>query len=315
MSVKNKKNVQPVRAVNEFPCDIMERSEDGMSVVKVGEHVYYNLDGKTLGSKWARGQLPTTIPCMNTTDGIKLRAPGEKGNCGRTCSGAIGYFYNNTNAVDKNANEVALLSLPFSAGHGFNLLPTNIDRAVSLFSARKLIDSTAFNARDSYMEPNVANVKYAGWQKDSYIYAIVHSSSLQTSIKGSHNGVAYDFKNQFYPFSKSDTYDLLGLAKKTNFKDEKRWCLANGKYADPSPEGQRVLDAFKRCLAESAAARPAYKAAHPELQVEKWDAGYRQLKGLFAEACPDAFKELTNARKALQAKMLPLVYELGFLRK
>lgn len=202
-----------------------------------------------------------------------------------------------------------------SRAHGFNLLPENIDRAMALFAARKMIDNTPFTTRDSYMVPDTNHAKYAEFNRDAFILSIVFNGSNQTSIKGTHNGVNYCFVNQFYPFTKAETYDLLGLEKKTNFKDEVRWCRENSKFSNPSPEATRVLEAFKTCIHKSAQARPAYCKAHPELQASHWDAGYRQLKGLFAEACPDEFTELKAATKALKDKMLPLVYELGFLRK
>ena len=57
MTVKNTKKIKPV---NEYPCDLMVRTDDGMGVVKIGEHTYYNLDGKVKMSEWMRGKLPKT---------------------------------------------------------------------------------------------------------------------------------------------------------------------------------------------------------------------------------------------------------------
>ena len=301
---------------NEFKFDLMIASPDGMGVQKIGEHINYNLDGKVTASNWVRELTPSVKlkTSIATTDGIKLRLPGEGTIHSKTCDGAIAFINMHGNTVDKNAQYVGIYSLPCT-DQGFNLLPENIDRAMSLFAARKIIVSTPFTTRDSYMAPDETNENYAEFNRDAYIFAIVDSASNQTSIKGTHNGVDYEFFNQFYPFSKAETYELLGLEKKTNFKDDSRWCLENGTFADLSPEASRVLDAFRDCIRKSASARPAYCKEHPELQASRWDAGYRQLKGLFAEAAPDAFAELKAATKALKEKMLPLVYELGFLYK
>jgi hypothetical protein len=65
----------------------------------------------------------------------------------------------------------------------------------------------------------------------------------------------------------------------------------------------------------SASARLQYGKDHEELQVLRWDCGWRQLKKLFEEACPAEFVELKAKFKALKEKMLPMVYELGFLKK
>ena len=214
-----------------------------------------------------------------------------------------------------SAQYVILTSLPHSHGSGFNLLPENFDRAVAGFAARKLVENKWYNTRDCYMVPDTAKPKYAEWQKDCYIFSMFHSASNQTSIKGEVDGEAYDFVNNFYPFSKKETYEILGLDWKQNSKEETRFIRSSGKLDNLTAEGQAVLDAFKACLSASAKARPEYAKAHPELQVARWDCGWRQLKGLFAEACPAEFAELKEKFKVLKEKMLPMVYELGFLRK
>lgn len=299
----------------EFPCDIMERSGDGMSAVKIGEHAYYNLDGKVPASEWVRGLLPKTKKTFGTTDGINVMDSTETDLCGATCEGSLGYLTIKGNGVSENAQGVNLTSLPYKNGHGFNLLPENINRAMALFAARRVIVDNVWNHQDSYMTPETGHKNYTVFNHDAYIFALIDAKSNQASIKGTHNGVDYCFVNQFYPFTKAETYEMLAIERKQNFKDEVRWCKANGKFDSPSPEATRVLEAFKNCIRKSAQARPAYCKAHPELQANHWDAGYKQLKGLFAEACPDEFAELKAAVKALKDKMLPLVYEVGFLRK
>ena len=310
MTVKNTKKIKPV---NEYPCDLMVRTDDGLGVVTVGQHTYYNLDGKVKMSEWMRGKLPKTYITVGTTDGIKIVK--DAGLRGSICDGSLGYLLVHLNSVVLNAQEVALFSAPYRTAHGFNLLPENFDRAVAGFSARKLVENKWYNTRDCYMVPNTEHPKYADWQKDCYIFSMFHSASNQTSIKGEVDGEAYDFVNNFYPFTKKETYEILGLDWKQNSKEETRFIRSSGKLDNLTPEGQKVLDDFKACLSASAKARPEYSKAHPELQVARWDCGWRQLKGLFAEACPDEFATLKADFKALKDKMLPLVYELGFLKK
>lgn len=312
MPVKNTKKIKPV---NEYPCDLMVRTDDGLGVVTVGQHTYYNLDGKVKMSEWVRGVLPKCFKSVNTTDGIKCRT--DRGGCARgtICDGSLGYAVMSSNCVEANAQFVGLFSVPFSRGNGFNLLPENFDRAVSGFSARRLVVDNVWNHQDCYMAPDTEHHKYAEWQKDCYIFSMFEAKSNQTSIKGEVDGEAYDFVNNFYPFTKKETYEILGLDWKQNSKEETRFIRSSGKLDNLTAEGQKVLDDFKACLSASAKARPEYAKAHPELQVHRWDCGWRQLKGLFAEACPDEFATLKADFKALKDKMLPLVYELGFLKK
>ena len=310
MPVKNTKKIKPV---NEYPCDLMVRTDDGLGVVTVGQHTYHNLDGKVKMSEWMRGKLPKTYITVGTTDGIKIVK--DAGLRGSICDGSLGYLLAHLNSVVLNAQEVALFSAPYRTAHGFNLLPENFDRAVSGFAARRLVVDNVWNHQDCYMAPDTEHPNYAEWQKDCYIFSMFESKSNQTSIKGEVDGETYDFVNNFYPFSKKETYEILGLDWKQNSKEETRFIRSSGKLDSLTPEGQKVLDDFKACLSASAKARPEYAKAHPELQVARWDCGWRQLKGLFAEACPAEFATLKADFKSLKDKMLPLVYELGFLKK
>jgi hypothetical protein len=300
----------------EFKCDILEAAEDGMGVVKIGEHTYYNLDGKELASSWVRGaELPKTKKTFSTSDGIKIIGGSDSHCRGTWCEGSLGYLYCNGNIVKSSSQETGLFSAPFCAANGFNILPENIDKAVSLFSARRLVEPDPFNRMDSYVAPSTDNEKYKEWNSDSYVFSILENKSYQSSIKGTVDGKNYDFVNQFYPFTKSETYDMCGLDKKKNFKDESRWCKQNGKFDNLSSEAAAVLEAFRTCIMKSAAARAEFNKQHPELQVTRWDAGYRQLKDLFKKECQAEFENLKEKVGVLKAKMLPLVYELGFLRQ
>lgn len=309
-----KKNITKTskKIQTEFPVDLLE-NQDGQELVCIGTHLYYNLDGKVKMSDWVRGDLPKCIKSICTTDGIKVIGKNNKSARGSIAPGSLGYLCFNSNVVEKNAQYVILTSLPMSVANGFNLLPENFDRAVSGFAARKLVENQWFNTRDCYMVPNTSHAKYADWQKDAYIFSMFHSASNQTSIKGEVDWESYEFVNQFYPFSKKETYRLLGLQWKENSKDAKRFIT--DKLTDLTPEGRKVLDDFKACIKASASARPDYAKAHPELQVQRWDCGWRQLKGLFEESCPKEFATLKADFKTLKDKMLPQVYELGFLRK
>lgn len=314
--------------MNIYPTDILEVSEDGVSVIQVDTHDYSNADGETKASAWLRANAddddtpaPRATRGLGTTDGIAMVHPDHGHQDGSTCVGSLGYFMCHSNNIKDNAKYVGLFTVPCTHGHGINILAKNIDRVMALNAARRLVEPTAFTERDNYFAPDTTHPKWLEFVADAYVFGLVDNQSYQTSIKGECYGVDYNIVNEFYPFSKADTYDMLGLEKKTNFKDELRFCLENNKFltsgenTQPSAESTRVLEALKRCIRDTAAVRKEYDTNHPELQVKRWDAGYRQLKGLFEESAPDAFAELKAALKALKAKMLPLVYELGFLRK
>ena len=225
MPVTNTKKIKPV---NEYPCDLMVRTDDGLGVVAVDQHIYYNLDGKMKLSEWVRGVLPKCFKSVNTTDGIKVVASTVSNNHGTIADGSLGYLNLHGNCIEKNAQYVILASLPCTDGHGLNLLPENFDRAVAGFAARRLVADNVWNHQDCYMAPNTEHPKYAEWQHNCYIFSMFEAKSNQTSIKGEVDGEAYDFVNNFYPFTKKETYAILGLAWKQNSKEETRFIRSSG---------------------------------------------------------------------------------------
>jgi hypothetical protein len=54
---------------------------------------------------------------------------------------------------------------------------------------------------------------------------------------------------------------------------------------------------------------------HTEYHLDSWDAGYAQLKLVWKEYFKDEFNIFRDKYKQLEDRMIPLVYELGFLRK
>ncbi len=281
--------------------------------VMLGKHTLYNVDGKVIGNQWAKGNLGKQILSVSTTNGINMIESNHKSNRGRSLLNALGYSYSAGNNVAKNAQSVALFSTSFSNANGYSITEENFNRVCALFTARRTIAGNWINDKDMYAEPDTNNELYQAFVKDSYVYAMFNNQSYQTSVKGEINGESYDFKNQFYPFSKRETYEMLGLNIPMNFKDETRFIKS--KLTNLSTEAQAVLVCFKECIVSTANVRKAYGEAHPELQVARWDCGWRQLKDLFKEHCNEQFTKLREAYKVLENKLRPQVYELGFLKK
>ena len=282
--------------------------------VMLGKHTLYNVDGRVVGNTWCRGNnAPKQEKCVSTTDGITMRESRHKSNRGSIANNALGYFSSNSNTVSMNMQFVFITSTAGTRANGYSITEENFDRVCALFTARRTIAGNWINDKDMYAEPDTNNELYQAFVKDSYVYALFNNQSYQTSVKGEINGEIYDFKNQFYPFSKRETYEMLGLNIPMNFKDETRFIKS--KLTNLSTEAQAVLDCFKECVMATANVRKAYGEAHPELQVARWDCGWRQLKDLFKEHCNEQFTKLREAYKVLENKLRPQVYELGFLKK
>lgn len=282
--------------------------------VMLGKHTLYNIDNKVVANAWCKGVITQKASkCVNTTNGIIMRESTNKLAKGTMYNDALGYFHSDSNVVLQNAQFVGLYSTSMALAHGYSITEENFDRVCALFTARKCVESTWINHVDMYSAPDMDSELYQAFVKDSYVYTMFNPKSNQTSVKGEINGESYDFKNQFYPFSKRETYEILGWNIPMNFKDETRFI--NSKLTNLSTEAQTVLDCFKECIVATATVRKAYDETHPELQVSRWDCGWRQLKDLFKEHCNEQFTKLREAYKVLENKLRPQVYELGFLKK
>lgn len=76
-----------------------------------------------------------------------------------------------------------------------------------------------------------------------------------------------------------------------------------------------MLDLFESCVAATSGIRKEYSLAHPELQISRWDAGWRQPKDLFKEHRGKGFADLRDAYRKIERKLAPMLCELGFLRE
>ena len=260
-----------------FMHDVYE-NDDGLAN-KISEHELYNAD---------------VVKSFDSIVPFKAISP----ELGMTfSSGDLGH----NNYTNITINDKGVVT---SAGGICHICSDNIDLAIQLYALRNVISPTWYTGKDIYKAPDTSNPLYAEWVKDCYV------KSIDSYVDSKDNHV-----NNFFPFRKAETYKLLGQELMKNEADEKRWCLANGKFDSPSPEGKAVLDAFAACIKASAPFRREFEQSHPELQLDHWDAGYRQMRELFKTACPEELKVFKAALKALKAKMAPMVYKLGFLQK
>jgi hypothetical protein len=61
--------------------------------------------------------------------------------------------------------------------------------------------------------------------------------------------------------------------------------------------------------------RKLLSESNPDFHLDSWDAGYAQLKLVWKEYYKEEFNEFREKYKALEDRLRPMVYELGFLRK
>lgn len=305
-----------------YTFDVIIKDEFGL-LTKESTKSIYNVDSGKTASEWVREEIKNKKSIL---DYPKLSSPltvKQKG-YSKLCEGAFGYFYNNGNNVYYNGTNVSIFTSCFSGKSGLSIIPENFKKVVSLFSARKLINSNWINQKDEYIVPNTSHELYETFNTCAIVHSLFNNSSNQSSLRQiNYKNQLWDIKNEFFWMSKDE---MANLANEANYpelyndvrtdSDRKVYNLLYGErriYDQLSDEAKDVLDSANNLVRLSFGMRRNF--ADDTNHLNSWDAGYAQLKLLWKEYFPEQFKEFRDKYKVLEDKMRPMVYELGFLLK
>lgn len=305
---------------NEFEHTIKDLDSNN-EIVTIESKYIYNIDCKKNCSDW----IKEDIRKLKTEDAPQLGSAliVKSNGIGKLAKNSLGYYVNVGNSVYKNNTDVFLVSSTSSMGHGISILPINFFKVVVNFSARKLISgkySNWINQKDEYLIPNVKHKDYHEFESDSLIYSIFNTASNQSSLRNvEYLGDKWDIKNEFFFMSVSDIQKLSDEYEnddvyndiKENGQD--RFVYKKLKTLQLSIEAKLVLDAAISLTKKSFKYRDIFNEEKPEYQINTWDAGWYQIKGLLRQYMQDEYDEFIKLYKILEDKMRPLVYELNFL--
>jgi hypothetical protein len=306
-----------------YKFDLLELKN--FKICKIGIKNIYNTDNTQPASSWVRNPIKK----LKTFDYPQMRSalninPTGKGCRGNMIHNGFGFFYNNSNNIDKNNNNVGIFSSCFTSGSGCSIGEDNFGRVITLFTARKCILKDWINSKDEYLAPNEQHPDYEQFSRDSLVYSLFNNSSQQSSLRQvTYKDKLWDIKNEFFWMSKEEMMDLANNTNYTELYNDARtdnnryvYKLLFGEqniYNQLSPDAKLVLDKATELTRMSMLMRQHFADDHNHLN--SWDAGYAQLKLLWKEYFSDEFKEFRLIYKKLEDRMRPLVYELGFLLK
>ena len=313
-SGENSKNV-------DFEYEIVDINGNN-EVSKIANKTLYNIDNGETASIWLRSDSKDlkTYDVPNMTSAIKVR-DGVGSRNGKCCQNAIGYFNNGGNNIDKNTQQVALFTSAYSGAIGASIIPENFYKVVSLFAARKLIEKNWINSKDEYLAPNTNHEKWNEFVNDSIVYSLFHSSSNQSSLRNvDYKGKKWDIKNEFFWLSNKEIESLANTNGFTQTYNDARTSKERYVYnklqtITLSPEAQDVLDKASDIVRNTFKYRELFNQEHPEYQIMNWDCGWYQIKAVAKQYAKSDYDEFVKLFKALENKMRPMVYTLGFLKK
>lgn len=126
-------------------------------------------------------------------------------------------------------------------------------------------------------------------------------------------------KNEFFWMPKQTIEDLANTNGFTQTYNDartskKRYVYEKLQSITLSSEAQKVLDKANDIVRNTFKYRELFDCEHPEYQIMNWDCGWYQIKALAKEYAKSDYEEFVKLFKALENKMRPMVYELGFLK-
>lgn len=317
-----------------YPVDVMLNNAQMPEVV--ANHILSPLDKKYKATLDLIGfdYRDAYVSTFRMTSGLNI----AESSCQMHLSALAMYVFDG-NIIESNSTRVAILPRRTNACWSTQeVFPDNFLRVTANFTARRLVTgprATWVNCKDEYMIPNVDDARYASFEADSIVYSLFNNASNQSSLRDiDYNGKKWDIKNEFFWLSRDEMISLcqnssdpeninndVGRDLRTHADDER---YVYKLLSDPdiqsrlSPEAKTVLDAATALLKKSFKYRKVISQLHPEYHLNTWDMGYYQMNKLIKE-CGDLelqaeFKQFRELYKALDEKLYPLVYELGFLK-
>lgn len=307
---------------NNFTYNLIDNVDGEIQVI--GNKVIYNVDNDVKASDWLRTELKeikekkVLFPHLSNP----LRVV-EKENQS-ILPNSIGGFCSLGNNINENTQGVVLVSAIQTRGTACitnSVIPQNFNKVTALFSARKMVESNWTNSQDEYLAPNEEHPQYQEFVNDSVVFSLFNSHSQQSSLRQiEYKGKKWDIKNEFFWMSKNEMMALANENGNDHCYNDARVSSERYVYAllqgiTLSEEAKAVLDKACELVRKTFKYRMMFDEDNENYQINNWDASYYQLKALWKEYAKDDFEEFKALYKKLSDKMLPMVYELGFLKK
>jgi len=278
---------------------------------KIGTKTISVVTGKSLLNGWfERPSNEVPAPALESALNIsKARVYMEK-----LARGAIGALCAACNDIQNVAQKTVLVSSCYFNSGSFSIIPAIFEKAMVVFSVRRLILPTWINNRDQFRQPSVELPE--NFITDCIVWSLFHGSNQTSSLKDvAYKGTTYQIRNQFFPYLLSELrewdtpHDLSGQIRTAQDTFVANWIKGRALSA----EAQALLDA----------GRKVYQVFYKEwknlnlrkFKIDYYDCGWYQIRNALLDA-KVGLEELNAVKEAhtkLALKLRPKVYEYGFL--
>ena len=301
---------------NEFEYRLID--DINGEIETIGHKTVYNTDGLVAASEWVRGangdKSNDKIPTLKSALNIGNKEVNSSDNY-------LSWFTNGNNNPNHNGQDVYMMSLPNNIGKtNVAVKSDNFTRCTTLFAARRLVRGDWVNWADEYLAPLESHPKWDEFANDSIVFSLFESKSNQSSLRNiEYNGKVWNIYNEFFFMDKDE---IMQLAEANNFDGcyndartaKQRFVYLKLQGLDLSMEAKTVLNKAVEIVRNTFPYRELFNSAHPEYQIMNWDCGWYQIKAIAKEYDMANYNEFLSMFKWFGDKMLPMVYQLGFLK-
>lgn len=289
-------------------------------ISKISNKKLYSIEKKYRLSEWIKKEKSNN----KLEEQIKLKsALNIEKDIYKAEDGTLGYLINDSNNVYGNSQGVYLINSKIKRHiKCITINEENIDKAISIYAARAIIKSNWTNQTDEYFIPNSDFEKDNEWLSDAYIYSIFSNKSNQSSLRNiEFNNKIYNIFNEFFFISSNDMYkwadecgnlEIINDIKKYNGE---RFLYNKIKNLRLSDLGEKILQESKILIEKSMEYREEFNYMHKEYNINSWDAGWYQIKGVLKAYFTKEVNQFNKLIKILENNLEEKIYKLGFLKR
>ena len=291
--------------ISEIEVEVLDKSAN-----PIGVKNYYNISDVPLLTDWIKRPQINDVEVVPLKNAITPATASKDLRGTKWADRAIAWLNCAGNDLQNASLKTMLFSSGYGSGRGFFVTDENISQAAVVFSIRRLIKPTWLNDRDQFLQPEKPLSEE--FKNDCLVWMLFNGSNLTASADGLEwNGRKWSIVNHFIPYTETE----VGAPDRFESDFMVRY-MADKTF---SPEAGGVLKAG-RMLWQAYFEHTDLRAVRDELKLNRADVGWYQVrKALQARNAggdfpPVSFKPFEDAYKALTEKLLPMVYELGFLK-
>jgi hypothetical protein len=297
-------------ASNKTPFQEIEAEILDKDAQAIGEKKFYNLPTERSLNTWITRPKANNVPVVPLKNAIHPAVKTIDVRGTKWSDGALAQLLCDSNDLQHAGQRTALLSSGYCSPGTLFVTPENLWQAAIIFAVRRLIKPTWINDRDQFLQPSVPLPEE--FKTDCLLWMLFSNSNLTASADGLEwNGRTWSIVNHFIPFTESevDAPDRFESDFMVRYLADRTL----------SPQAQAVLNAGRVLWRSYFTETPPY-SVREEFKLNRADVGWYQIRNALkkrnaaGDSAPVDFSVLDITYKALTEKLVPQVYEFGFLK-